>query len=123
MCQFHKTHRGPDWSGIYTADKAVLAHERLSIVDVNTGAQPIMSESKRQALAVNGEIYNHQVIRERFEGRYQFRTQSEPNTSVQTPRTTSSREVEWAKLSQLRWPHRMHTQLDELPRHRKCLLP
>jgi len=70
-------HRGPDWSGIYTADNAVLAHERLSIVDVNTGAQPIMSESNRQALAVNGEIYNHQDIRERFAGRYQFRTQSD----------------------------------------------
>jgi asparagine synthase (glutamine-hydrolysing) len=70
-------HRGPDWSGIYTADKAVLAHERLSIVDVNTGAQPIMSESNHQALAVNGEIYNHQDIRDRFEGRYPFRTQSD----------------------------------------------
>jgi asparagine synthase (glutamine-hydrolysing) len=70
-------HRGPDWSGIYTADKAVLAHERLSIVDVNTGAQPIMSESNHQALAVNGEIYNHQDIRDRFEGRYPFRTHSD----------------------------------------------
>ncbi|NCF63023.1 MAG: asparagine synthase B [Gammaproteobacteria bacterium] len=70
-------HRGPDWSGIYTADNAVLAHERLSIVDVNTGAQPIMSESGRQALAVNGEIYNHQDIRDRFEGRYAFRTHSD----------------------------------------------
>ena len=70
-------HRGPDWSGIYTADNAVLAHERLSIVDVNTGAQPILSESGRQALAVNGEIYNHQDIRDRFEGSYQFRTQSD----------------------------------------------
>ena len=70
-------HRGPDWSGIYTADKAVLAHERLSIVDVNTGAQPLISESGKQALAVNGEIYNHQDIRERFAGRYGFRTQSD----------------------------------------------
>jgi asparagine synthase (glutamine-hydrolysing) len=70
-------HRGPDWSGIYTADNAVLAHERLSIVDVNTGAQPILSESGRQALAVNGEIYNHQDIRDRFEGSYEFRTQSD----------------------------------------------
>jgi asparagine synthase (glutamine-hydrolysing) len=70
-------HRGPDWSGIYAADNAVLAHERLSIVDVNTGAQPIMSESGRQALAVNGEIYNHQDIRDRFESRYRFRTQSD----------------------------------------------
>jgi len=70
-------HRGPDWSGIYTADKAVLAHERLAIVDVNTGAQPIMSESGMQALAVNGEIYNHLPIREQFAGRYAFRTESD----------------------------------------------
>jgi len=70
-------HRGPDWSGIYSAPHAVLAHERLSIVDVNTGAQPILSESGRQALAVNGEIYNHQSIRDRFEGRYAFRTHSD----------------------------------------------
>ena len=48
-------HRGPDWSGVYTAANAVLAHERLAIVDVNTGAQPILSESGRQALAVNGD--------------------------------------------------------------------
>jgi len=70
-------HRGPDWSGIYTADKAVLAHERLAIVDVNTGAQPIMSESGMQALAVNGEIYNHLPIREQYTGRYAFRTESD----------------------------------------------
>ncbi len=70
-------HRGPDWSGIYAADNAVLAHERLSIVDVNTGSQPILSDSGRQALAVNGEIYNHQEIRAQFEGRYPFRTQSD----------------------------------------------
>jgi asparagine synthase (glutamine-hydrolysing) len=70
-------HRGPDWSGVYASQNAVLAHERLSIVDVNTGAQPILSETGRQALAVNGEIYNHQKIRERFEGQYGFRTQSD----------------------------------------------
>jgi len=70
-------HRGPDWSGVHAAGSAVLAHERLSIVDVNTGAQPLLSESGRQALAVNGEIYNHQHIRERFDGSYAFRTQSD----------------------------------------------
>jgi asparagine synthase (glutamine-hydrolysing) len=70
-------HRGPDWSGVYSAEHAVLAHERLSIVDVNTGAQPLLSESGRQALAVNGEIYNHQEIRDRFAGRYAFRTHSD----------------------------------------------
>ncbi len=70
-------HRGPDWSGVYTAGNAVLAHERLAIVDVNTGAQPILSESGRQALAVNGEIYNHQDIRNQFAGKYRFRTESD----------------------------------------------
>jgi asparagine synthase (glutamine-hydrolysing) len=70
-------HRGPDWSGVHVAGSAVLAHERLSIVDVNTGAQPLLSEDGRQSLAVNGEIYNHQAIRERFKGRYAFRTQSD----------------------------------------------
>ncbi len=70
-------HRGPDWSGIHTAPNAVLAHERLAIVDVNTGAQPILSESGKQALAVNGEIYNHRSIRARYDGRYAFRTESD----------------------------------------------
>jgi len=70
-------HRGPDWSGIYAAGNAVLAHERLAIVDVNTGAQPILSESGQQALAVNGEIYNHQPIRDSFAGKYEFRTESD----------------------------------------------
>jgi len=70
-------HRGPDWSGVYAAGNAVLAHERLAIVDVNTGAQPILSENGRQALAVNGEIYNHQDIRDEFAGKYQFRTESD----------------------------------------------
>ncbi len=70
-------HRGPDWSGIYAAGSAVLAHERLAIVDVNTGAQPLLSESGKQALAVNGEIYNHQSIRESYAGKYDFRTESD----------------------------------------------
>ena len=70
-------HRGPDWSGVHAAGNAVLAHERLSIVDVNTGAQPLISESGLQSLAVNGEIYNHQDIRDRFEGHYAFKTHSD----------------------------------------------
>ena len=70
-------HRGPDWSGVHAVGNAVLAHERLSIVDVNTGAQPLLSESGAQALAVNGEIYNHQDIRDRYQGNYAFRTQSD----------------------------------------------
>jgi asparagine synthase (glutamine-hydrolysing) len=70
-------HRGPDWSGIYTADRAVLAHERLAIVDVNTGAQPLLSPDGKQALAVNGEIYNHREIRQALKNSYGFLTESD----------------------------------------------
>ena len=54
-------HRGPDWSGIYCGGSAILAHERLSIVDPESGRQPLFSPDKKQVLAVNGEIYNHQT--------------------------------------------------------------
>jgi len=70
-------HRGPDWSGIYTGGSAILAHERLSIVDPESGRQPLFSPDGKQVLAVNGEIYNHQDIRRRFAGRYQFQTGSD----------------------------------------------
>ena len=55
-------HRGPDWSGIYSDKKAVLAHERLSIVDIEHGAQPLIDKKTESVLAVNGEIYNHQTL-------------------------------------------------------------
>ena len=70
-------HRGPDWSGIYVGKSAILAHERLSIVDPQSGGQPLYSPDKKQALAVNGEIYNHRDIRERYAGRYEFQTGSD----------------------------------------------
>ena len=70
-------HRGPDWSGIYCGGSAILAHERLSIVDPQSGGQPLYSPDKKQILAVNGEIYNHREIRERFKGRYEFQTGSD----------------------------------------------
>ena len=70
-------HRGPDWSGIYTGGSAILAHERLSIVDPESGRQPLFSPDGKQVLAVNGEIYNHQDLRRRFAGRYQFKTGSD----------------------------------------------
>ena len=70
-------HRGPDWSGIYTGGSAILAHERLSIVDPESGRQPLFSPDVKQVLAVNGEIYNHQDLRRRFAGRYQFQTGSD----------------------------------------------
>lgn len=70
-------HRGPDWSGIHCSGSAILAHERLSIVDPESGGQPLFSPDGKQVLAVNGEIYNHQEIRERYKGRYDFQTGSD----------------------------------------------
>jgi len=70
-------HRGPDWSGIYAHPRAVLAHERLSIVDVNTGAQPLYAEDGKQVLAVNGEIYNHRELRKKVRDDYRYATESD----------------------------------------------
>lgn len=70
-------HRGPDWSGIYVGGSAILAHERLSIVDPQSGGQPLYSPDGKQVLAVNGEIYNHRDIRARYAGKYNFRTGSD----------------------------------------------
>ena len=70
-------HRGPDWSGIYCGGSAILTHERLSIVDPESGGQPLYSSDRKQVLAVNGEIYNHQDIRRRYAGRYEFKTGSD----------------------------------------------
>ena len=70
-------HRGPDWSGIFSNEKAILAHERLSIVDPESGKQPLFSKDGKLVLAVNGEIYNHQEIRKQFEGKYEFLTKSD----------------------------------------------
>ncbi|HPI92957.1 MAG TPA: asparagine synthase B [Deltaproteobacteria bacterium] len=70
-------HRGPDWSGIYVNDRAVLAHERLSIVDVNKGAQPLYTADGKVALAVNGEIYNHKDLKKTLKEPHQFLTESD----------------------------------------------
>lgn len=70
-------HRGPDWSGIYCGKTAILAHERLSIVDPQSGKQPLFSPDRKHILAVNGEIYNHRDIRERMKDRYSFQTGSD----------------------------------------------
>jgi asparagine synthase (glutamine-hydrolysing) len=69
-------HRGPDWSGIYSNDSAILSHERLSIVDPSSGKQPLYSEDNRYVLAANGEIYNHQELRKEFPN-YEFSTKSD----------------------------------------------
>ncbi len=70
-------HRGPDWSGIYCGEKAILVHERLSIVDITSGGQPLYSKDKKLILAVNGEIYNHRSIRARYADKYEFQSQSD----------------------------------------------
>jgi len=70
-------HRGPDWSGVFANGEAILAHERLAIVGVDSGAQPLLSADGRQVLAVNGEIYNHRSLRQRFEADYAFTTHSD----------------------------------------------
>ena len=70
-------HRGPDWSGIHADDNAILAHERLAIVDPISGRQPLYNEDRTLVLAVNGEIYNHQEIRERYKEKYKFQTASD----------------------------------------------
>jgi asparagine synthase (glutamine-hydrolysing) len=70
-------HRGPDWSGIYSSEHAILVHERLSIVDTEHGAQPLYNENKKNILAVNGEIYNHKTLASNLTIDYQFQTGSD----------------------------------------------
>ena len=70
-------HRGPDWSGIYSDDKVIMAHERLAIVDPASGKQPLLSDDCKLILAANGEIYNHRELRKQFEGKYDFKTESD----------------------------------------------
>ena len=70
-------HRGPDWSGIYSDDKVIMAHERLAIVDPASGQQPLFSEDKKLILAANGEIYNHRELRKQLDGTYNFQTASD----------------------------------------------
>lgn len=70
-------HRGPDWSGIFSNHRAIMAHERLAIVDPTSGKQPLFSEDKNLVLAANGEIYNHMDLRKQFDGNYNFQTKSD----------------------------------------------
>jgi len=70
-------HRGPDWSGVYSNDNAILVHERLSIVDTENGAQPLYNQDKTNVLAVNGEIYNHKTLAKNLTVDYTFKTGSD----------------------------------------------
>lgn len=69
-------HRGPDWSGVYCDTSVIFAHERLAIVDPQSGGQPLYSKDKKLILAVNGEIYNHMELREQVND-YEFLTHSD----------------------------------------------
>ncbi|KAI9900317.1 hypothetical protein N3K66_004579 [Trichothecium roseum] len=70
-------HRGPDWSGSFIANKTILCHERLSIVGVESGAQPLTNADESIILAVNGEIYNHRLVRKHLKTPYHFKTHSD----------------------------------------------
>lgn len=70
-------HRGPDWSGIFDCENAILAHERLAIVDPTSGKQPLFSENNNLVLAANGEIYNHKELKANLKNKYQFKTASD----------------------------------------------
>jgi asparagine synthase (glutamine-hydrolysing) len=70
-------HRGPDWSGIFCCEKAILAHERLAIVDPTSGSQPLHSDDGNLILTVNGEIYNHLELRKKLKNPYNFQTNSD----------------------------------------------
>jgi len=70
-------HRGPDWNGIFDCEKAILAHERLAIVDPTSGKQPLFDDKGTLVLAANGEIYNHQELRKTFGDSYHFKTASD----------------------------------------------
>jgi asparagine synthase (glutamine-hydrolysing) len=70
-------HRGPDWSGIYSHEKAILVHERLAIVGLDSGAQPLLNPQKTHVLAVNGEIYNHKALQKQLKQPFEFQTQSD----------------------------------------------
>ena len=70
-------HRGPDWSGIFSNENAIMAHERLAIVDPISGNQPLFSENNDAVLAINGEIYNHLDLKKDFKDKYKFKTDSD----------------------------------------------
>lgn len=70
-------HRGPDWSGIYSGENVLMAHERLAIIDPASGKQPLFSEDQKLILAANGEIYNHRELKAQFQGKYNFQTKSD----------------------------------------------
>ncbi len=76
-------HRGPDDDGYYLSENVGLAMRRLSIIDLQTGRQPVSNEEGTVWLVYNGEIYNHQELRAQLEGRgHHYRSRSDTETIV-----------------------------------------
>lgn len=77
-------HRGPDDSGVFTDDHAVLLHRRLSILELSElGHQPMTSSCGRYVIVFNGEIYNHQDLRKKFLSQHPFRGHSDTETILE----------------------------------------
>ena len=98
-------HRGPDWSGVEVQDKAILAHERLAIIDPESGHQPLLDDTKELVLCVNGEIYNYKQLRAEFPD-YPFRTGSDCEV---TRNTRLSLPTSWRECSLLFSPTTMES--------------
>ena len=75
-------HRGPDANGYVRLAGCHLGHNRLSIVDLSTGDQPMSDITRRYWITFNGEIYNYQELREELLGKgYLFKTKSSSRSS------------------------------------------
>ena len=76
-------HRGPDDDGFFVEENVGLAMRRLSIIDIQTGHQPLSNEDGNVWIVFNGEIYNHQDLRKDLESRgHRYRTKSDTETIV-----------------------------------------
>eukprot|EP00126_Sphaerothecum_destruens_P013892 Sdes_comp23786_c0_seq1m21944 len=76
-CSSTLRHRGPDWNGVKIFGNNALAHERLAIIDLDNGSQPLMNSRGSIALSVNGEIYNHEILRKSISSQYEYQTDSD----------------------------------------------
>jgi len=94
-------HRGPDWSGVYVDERAILVHERLAIVDPAGGSQPLLSEDGTLALAVNGEIYNHRELKQELAQPYAFQNSSTASSPSRCGTATAG--ACWWRVTRWAW--------------------
>lgn len=69
-CSLKLRHRGPDWSGYFVENSTAIGHERLAIIDPESGAQPLFSTDRSIVVAANGEIYNYKSLYESLDEAY-----------------------------------------------------